>query len=399
MQLPDQIRHAFRNSGFGSAWPRQVGAIFGEPMRQVQLASTKKSSLPKAWQNTDGAEAAGLRYISHLDAGIHRRRHGKGFVYVRGIRTVRDAATLIRIRNLVIPPAWEDVCICTDPRGHIQAIGRDQRGRRQYIYHPKWRQTRDQTKYEHLLDFARALPRIRRRVRRDLRLPGLPREKILAVVVQLLQSTHIRVGNAEYARENQSFGLTTLRDRHVRVHGNEIHFEFRGKSGVEHTIDLHNRRLAKIVRACQHLPGQELFQFVDDDGARHAIASDDVNEYLHALAGDGFTAKDFRTWSGTVLAAVALRECGACTSQSQAKKNTMIAITSVAKQLGNTKTICRKCYIHPAILSAYEDGTLLEPRDDDNARPHRDLRPEEAAVLAFLQNVARKSSLTKMAKG
>ena len=332
-----------------------------------------------------------MRYISHLDDGIHRRRHGKGFVYVRGKRTVRDAATLIRVRDLVIPPAWEDVCICTDPSGHIQAIGRDQRGRRQYIYHPKWRETRDQTKYEHLLDFARALPRIRRRVRRDLRLPGLPREKILALVVQLLQSTHIRVGNAEYARENHSFGLTTLRDRHVRITGSDIHFVFRGKSGVEHTIDLHNRRLAKIVLACQNLPGQELFQCVDADGTRHAIASDDVNEYLHALAGVGFTAKDFRTWSGTVLATEALRECGDCTSETQAKKNTVEAIASVSKKLGNTKTICRKCYIHPAILSAYQEGTLLKSLSCAPARPCRDLRPEETAVLTFLQNVARAS--------
>lgn len=337
-------------------------------------------------QSGSAARAAGLRYVSDFDRAIRRERRGKGFVYVGPSgKRVRNEHTLARIRSLVIPPAWENVRICPDPRGHIQAIGWDKRGRKQYKYHPKWRESRDETKYERMIDFARVLPAIRRRVRRDLRLPALPREKILATVVRLLETTLIRIGNAEYARENHSFGLTTLRNRHVHVNGNAIHFEFRGKSGVERTVDLQNPRLARIVRACQHLPGQELFQFVDSAGVRHPIASDDVNEYLHEIAGSDITAKDFRTWSGTVLAAKALLELGKYTSQRQAKKNAVAAIKSVARELGNTVAVSRKCYIHPAILNGYISGTLLGSLSRPTKRSSRGLHAEELSVLALLK--------------
>jgi DNA topoisomerase I len=336
--------------------------------------------------SSNGAKAAGLRYISSLNCGIRRRRHGSGFIYLsRTGKSVRDEATLSRIKSLVIPPAWEQVCICSDPLGHIQAVGCDQRGRKQYKYHSRWRETRDENKYEHMIDFARALPKIRSKVRRDLKAPGLPRSKVLATVVRLLQATLIRVGNEEYARENHSFGLTTMRNRHVHINGNAIHFEFRGKSGIEHVIDLHDRRLAKIVRACQHLPGQELFQYIDPHGGRHGVASDDVNQYLHEIAGNEFTAKDFRTWAGSVMAAMQLQKIGPYKSQTQAKKNTVAAIEAVAKELGNTRAVCRKCYIHPGILTAYVEGTLLKSLESQQSLTRRGLRAEEIAVLTLLQ--------------
>jgi DNA topoisomerase-1 len=317
-------------------------------------------------------------------------RAGKGFRYVGPDgRSIRDPEELARIRSLVIPPAWTGVWICPLAHGHLQATGRDARGRKQARYHPRWRAVRDETKYHRLIAFGRALPRIRARTRRDLARPGLPRDKVLAAVVRLLETTLIRVGNEEYARHNHSFGLTTMRDRHVDVSGGRMQFEFRGKSGIRHTVELHDRRLARIVKHCQDVPGYELFQYLDEDGQRHTIDSADVNEYLRTISGQDFTAKDFRTWAGTVLAACALQEFEAFDSQAQARRNILRAIETVASRLGYTRSVCRKCYIHPAILDAYLDGSLLQTLRQRVAKELRQslrrLQPEEAAVLAFLQ--------------
>ena len=342
----------------------------------------KRDDLPTA---PIAAREAGLRYVHDDQPGYARRRRGKHFHYVDAEgHAVKDPATLARIKSLAIPPAWEDVWICMHPLGHLQATGRDARGRKQYRYHPKWRTVRDESKYERMLDFGKALPSIRSQVELALKLPGLPREKVLATIVHLLEATMIRIGNEEYARENKSFGLTTLRDRHVRLDGSTVRFRFRGKSGVQHEVEVHDRRLANIIRRTRDLPGQELFQYVDDDGVPRAVGSADVNEYLHAIAGADYTAKDFRTWAGTVLAAVALQACAQCDTAAQAKKNIVQAIASVAKKLGNTPAICRQCYVHPAIIAAYLDGTLLSSPCLAQQAPDK-LRPEEAAVLALLQ--------------
>ena len=288
----------------------------------------------------DAARSAGLRYVRDDRPGIRRVRRGKGFHYLLPDgQPVRDDATLSRIRSLAIPPAWVDVWICVPAGGHLQATGRDARGRKQYRYHPRWRAVRDETKYDRMVAFGRALPRVRTRAEADLSLPGLPRPKVLATVVRLLATTLIRVGNEEYARANGSFGLTTLRDQHVEVTGATVHFAFRGKSGVRHRIDVHDRRLARIVRRCRDLPGHELFQYLDADGATHAVDSADVNDYLREAAGEEFTAKDFRTWSGTLLAALSLKELASFDSQAQAKHNVTAAIESVAKRLGNTPSV------------------------------------------------------------
>jgi DNA topoisomerase-1 len=336
------------------------------------------------------AKSAGLRYVHDHQPGIARRKRGAHFHYVDADgHAVKDADTLARIKSLVIPPAWVDVWICKQPLGHLQATGRDARGRKQYRYHPRWRAQRDESKYERMLSFGKALPAIRRAVDAALKLPGLPREKVLATIVYLLEATMMRIGNEEYARENKSFGLTTLRERHVRLDGGKVQFRFRGKSGVHHEVEVQDRRLANIIRRTLDLPGQELFQYVDDDGAPHTVGSADVNEYLQAIAGEDYTAKDFRTWSGTVLAAVALLEYEKFDSEAQAKKNIVQAIESVAKKLGNTPTICRKCYVHPAVLESYLDGTMLKAlRRRAQQQLQEDLhslRPEEAAVLALLQ--------------
>jgi DNA topoisomerase-1 len=336
------------------------------------------------------AQEAGLRYVHDTQPGIRRVRRGKGFRYVGPDgKTVRDREVLWRIRSLVIPPAWKDVWICLLANGHLQATGKDDRGRKQYRYHPRWRAVRDETKYERMIAFGQALPRIRARTQRDLALPGLPRAKVLAAVVRLLETTLVRVGNEEYAKENHSFGLTTMRDRHAHFHGGVVRFAFRGKSGVKHDVDVNDRRLARIVKQCQDIPGQELFQYYDEDGAHHTVTSTDVNEYLHEIAGREFTAKDFRTWAGTVLAARALQEFEAFDSKAQAKRNIVRAIEAVAGRLGNTKAVCRKCYIHPAVLDAYLDGSLLQTLRQRVEKEIRgglhELRPEEAAVLAFLQ--------------
>jgi DNA topoisomerase-1 len=343
----------------------------------------------------ESAQNAGLRYVDDTKPGITRKRKGKGFVFVHPSGKVLAGKRLeyhdeyLRILSLAIPPAWTDVWICPDPRGHIQATGRDARGRKQYRYHPKWRETRDGNKYEKMIAFAQALPGIRKRVAQDLARPGLPREKVVAAVVRLLETTLIRVGNDEYARQNESFGLTTMRDKHVEVNGSQIEFEFNGKSGVKHEIDLEDPRLAKIVQNCQDLPGFELFQYLDDNDNVCDVGSADVNEYLRDITGQDFTAKDFRTWAGTVLAATALREFESFRSQRQANKNIVAAVESVAKKLGNTKAVCRKCYIHPAILDSYLEGSLVQTLkkrvERKLSRSLHSLRPEEAAVLGLLQ--------------
>jgi DNA topoisomerase-1 len=291
---------------------------------------------------------------------------------------VSAPAELARIKALVIPPAWTDVWICPHPRGHLQATGRDARGRKQYRYHTRFRQMREEAKYGRLPAFAQALRRIRRRTAADVRKRGLPRVKVLAAAVQLLEKTLIRIGNEEYARANGSVGLTTMRDRHSRVRGADVRFEFRGKSGVAHVVDLHDARLARIVKACRDLPGYELFQYVDEEGERQAICSDDVNAYLRHISGDDFTAKDFRTWAGTVLAAQALARLARFKSQTEAKRNVVQAIAAVAKRLGNTRSVCRKCYIHPAILAAYMDG--------------KPMAVDEAGVAAMITRRLRKTA-------
>ena len=337
----------------------------------------------------EAAREAGLRYTSDTRPGIRRRRAGKGFAYVdTDGRTIRDKTSLQRIRRLAIPPAWTDVWISPDPRGHIQATGRDARGRKQYRYHARWHEVRDENKYGRMLDFAKALPRIRARTSADLAKPGLPREKVLAAVVRLLEKTLIRVGNEEYARENNSFGLTTMRSRHVTVTGSRIAFRFRGKGGIEHEVKIVDRRLARVIARCGDLPGQELLQFVAEDGEPRSVDSEDVNAYLQEVSGEEFTAKDFRTWAGTVLAARALREIEAVDDEAQAKKNVVQAIETVAKRLGNTRAICRKCYVHPAIIDAYLDGTMakvVKEKADDQLKDLDDLSSEEAAVLALLR--------------
>ncbi len=338
----------------------------------------------------ESAKAAGLRYVSDEMPGIRRKRVGKHFSYI-GLdgKPIRDPEELKRIKSLGIPPAYTDVWICPLPNGHIQATGRDAKGRKQYRYHPRWREVRDETKYGRMLAFGAALPKIRERVEQDLKLPGLRREKVLATVVRLLETTLIRVGNYEYARQNKSFGLTTMRDRHVEVSGATVRFRFRGKSGKNHTIALTDRRLAKIVQRCRDIPGYELFQYIDDDGTRQTIDSSDVNGYLREITGQDFTAKDFRTWAGTVLASLALQASEAFESETQAKKNITQAIISVSERLGNTPSICRKCYVHPAVIDSYLDGSMLETlqqrvEQELEESPHG-LQPEERAVIRLLQ--------------
>jgi len=344
----------------------------------------------------------GLRYVSDAMPGITRRRAGRAFSY-RGPdgRLIRDRADLARIKRLAIPPAWSDVWICPDGKGHLQATGRDARGRKQYRYHPDWRTVRDAAKFDRMLAFARALPRLRERVAEDQARRGLPREKVLATVVRLLEVTLIRVGNQEYARENRSYGLTTMRDRHVDFAGAELIFEYRGKGGRRHRISLRDRRLARIVRSCQELPGQHLFQYIDDEGERQAVDSADVNAYLQEITGEPFTAKDFRTWAGTVLASLALGEFESFDTEAAAKRNVTRAIEQVAAQLGNTAAVCRKSYIHPEVVACYLDGSLLgllRGRVEQVLREDlAGLRSEEAAVLALLQQRLSREADTRSA--
>jgi DNA topoisomerase-1 len=336
------------------------------------------------------ADEAELVYVSDAQPGIRRWKAGSGFRYVdeRG-HVVRSSVTLARIKTLAIPPAWTDVWICPLADGHIQASGRDARGRKQYRYHERWREVRDRTKFERTLAFGEALPALRERVDADLALPGLPRQKVLATVVRLLETTLIRVGNREYAQDNGSYGLTTLRDRHVKVDGSTLRFEFTGKGGKKHSVSIRDRRLATVVRDCQEIRGHELFQYLDEGGVRQTVGSADVNQYLREATGQEFSAKDFRTWAGTVLAVLALRELEAC-GEAETKRSLLRAVEEVAKSLGNTPAICRRCYIHPEVIDRYLEGTLLEALQDraENAvaAGSNGRRAEEAAVLSLLRN-------------
>jgi DNA topoisomerase-1 len=334
------------------------------------------------------AREASLRYVSDDMPGFIRRRAGKGFSYRQPDgQVLRDPDALRRIRALVIPPAWRDVWICRFADGHIQATGRDEKGRKQYRYHTRWREVRDATKFSRMVEFAQALPRVRVRIDADLRRPGLPREKVLAAVVRLLETTLIRIGNEDYAKQNESYGLTTLRNEHVEVEKSEMRFSFKGKSGKTWNLRISDRRLARIVRQCQELPGQELFRYVDEDGAVRSVDSSDVNEYLRETSNRDISTKDFRTWAGTILAALALRDCGAFDSVTAAKRNIRRAIEQVATRLGNTPTICRKCYVHPSVLDHYMSGTLVLQvmREAEPPGPILgDLLPEETAVLCLL---------------
>jgi DNA topoisomerase-1 len=341
-------------------------------------------------QSIKSARTAGLRYVSDQGPGIRRVRSGQGFRYVLASgKRLRASHQLKRIHKLAIPPAWNDVWICPTANGHLQATGRDARGRKQYRYHAGWRLTRDQTKFGRMIEFGKALPGIRKRLSRDLRLSGLPEDKVIASIVSLLEKTLIRVGNEEYARQNHSFGLTTLRNRHVDVSRSTVRFEFRGKSGIKRVIKINDRRLAAIVKRCRDLPGQELFQYVDDQGVRHGIGSAEVNEYLRNITHFDFTAKDFRTWAGTVMALRALRDSPRPTSKRQCKHNIQCALEKVAKQLGNTVAICRKCYVHPCVIEAYQSGSLSSssPRQSGNGLPvsRTNLRREESMVIRFLE--------------
>ena len=338
----------------------------------------------------DAAESVGLAYVDTDKPGFGRVAEGDGFGFrdLKG-RTISDPKVIERIRHLAIPPAYTDVWICSKANGHIQATGRDARGRKQYRYHPKFREVRDGTKYEHMTAFAAALPSLRDTVRRHMGLRGLPRQKVLATIVYLLETTLIRVGNEDYARQNQSHGLTTLEDEHVAVEGSTLHFEFKGKSNKMWKLDVRNKRVADIVKRCEDLPGQHLFQYLDHNGKAHAVGSGDVNAYLREITGRDVTAKDFRTWAGTVLAAMALHEIGAIDGQAAAKKNVRAAIEKVSARLGNTPTICRKCYVHPEVLNSYMDGALLLEIKQEVETELREaapqLKPEEAAVLALLK--------------
>ena len=361
--------------------------------RRVEKKAARRARKPAALlpeilsDPVESAQAAGLRYVSDTQPGIRRRKSGKGFSYVgTDGKPIRDQKELTRIRSLAIPPAYIDVWICPSPHGHIQATGRDARGRKQYRYHPKWREVRDETKFGRMLAFSEVLPKIRERIERDLARSGLPREKVLATVVSLLECTCIRVGNDEYAKANRSYGLTTLQDRHVEVSGSNLRFEFRGKSGKTHRVDLNDRRLARIVQRCQALPGEDLFQYLDDDGVRQTIGSGDVNDYIREISGQEFTAKDFRTWAGTLLAVSALTEIGASSSQRQAKSNVLRAIDRVAEQLNNTRAVCRKYYVHPAIFETYLAGTMVDAlkKNGTQETAKSALADEEAAVVRLL---------------
>jgi DNA topoisomerase I len=335
------------------------------------------------------AREAGLHYVSDTEPGIRREMGPLGFRYIgRNGRAIRKKSEITRINALAVPPAWTDVWIAPDARCHIQATGRDAKKRKQYRYHHEWRIRRDETKYDRMLAFADALPRIRQRTNSDLAATKLSRGKVLATVVRLLEKSLIRIGNDEYAKKNRSFGLTTMRNRHVRVRGSVVKFDFKGKSGVRHSVDVEDKRIARIVRSCQELPGQQLFGYIDDEGEHRDIGSADVNVYLKEITGEEFTAKDFRTWAGTVLACTALQELEACETQTHGKKNVIKAVEAVAHMLGNTKAVCRKSYIHPAIIESYMDGSMhqvLGGRTSNGMRKRPGLRQQEAAVLALLQ--------------
>ena len=337
----------------------------------------------------ESAQSAGLRYVSDTAPGILRKRAGKGFYYLDPDgRRISDRKEIARIRSLAIPPAYTDVWICPHPNGHIQATGRDARGRKQYRYHPRWREVRDETKFGRMLEFSQVLPAIRARVERDLSGPGLSREKVLATVVRLLQCTGIRVGNDEYARANRSFGLTTLRSHHVEISGSKLRFQFRGKGGKVHDVALTDRRLARIIARCQAVPGETLFQYVDADNVRQTVDSGDVNQYLREITSQDFTAKDFRTWTGTILAVGALQELGPAEGERETKSTILKAIDQVAERLNNTRAVCRKYYVHPAVFETYQAGTMLEALGNGNgtaaAAAAAALSAEEQGVVRLL---------------
>jgi DNA topoisomerase-1 len=353
------------------------GRTFAEPKLNGAIAE----------ELVGAAEEAGLRYVSDDRPGYTRKAKGKQFEYFDTERkSIRDEQRLLRIKRLAIPPAWTDVWICPSPNGHIQATGRDARGRKQYRYHARWREVRDENKFDRLAQFAKALPNMRRRIAHDLKRPGLPRRKVLATVVRLLERTFMRIGNEEYARENKSFGLTTLKNHHVKVKGAQVRFRFCGKSGRPHEVDITDRRVAKVITKCQDLPGQDLFQYVDENRLGQDVTSQDVNDYLRQIAGEDFTAKDFRTWGGTVLAAIALGRQDEFQTKKQAKSNIKTAICAVAELLGNTPAVCRKCYVHPAIVEAYLKRTRIAGLSGArNGFEQADLRAAERAVLKFLR--------------
>jgi DNA topoisomerase-1 len=332
------------------------------------------------------AKAAGLTYVSDTGSGWFRRRRGTQFYYVDADgKKCTDPDVLERIRRLVLPPAWENVWICTDANGHLQATGVDGKGRKQYRYHPSWSDLRSQTKYFRLPQFAEALPMIRTRLEADLKQSGIPYEKVLALAVSLIEQTNIRVGNEAYTKLYGSFGLTTLQDKHVKIDGAAIRFQFKGKKGIYHTIDLRSRRLARLIQQCKDITGKELFQYIDPSGVRHSIGSGDVNSYLKNITGLDYTAKDFRTWAGTVAAFRALRAVGPAETATERKQNIVAAIDQVAGELGNTRTVCRKYYIHPAILIAYENGELAQwtaPEPQNEAE--KQLTADELTVKAML---------------
>ena len=359
------------------------------PAGAAKELAKKVADLQIVTDPEEAAEEAGLRYVSDDQPGYTRKQRGDDFEYfdTKG-QPITDEARLLRIKRLAIPPAYTDVWICPTANGHLQATGRDARGRKQYRYHEKWRDARDETKYDRMLTFGAALPKIRERVEADLALPGLPKNKVLATIVSIMERTFIRVGNEEYARTNKSYGLTTMRNKHADVKGTKVQFKFRGKSGIDQAVDMADRRLARIVKKVQDLPGQQLFAYVDENGETRDIKSQDVNDYLHEITGEDFTAKDFRTWAGTVLAAVALSHLPPCETQREAKKNVKSAIGAVAKILGNTPAVCRKCYVHPAVLQTYLSGNMIEglKRKTEEALEQNlpDLRSVEAAVMTFL---------------
>ncbi len=392
-------RRARRSAPSDVAVRRRRVSLSIESVETVELARTAgelSAAAPLTPSPIESAKAAGLRYVNDDEPGISRRKAGKGFKYLdpEG-RLVRDEATLKRIRHLAIPPAWTGVWICQSERGHIQATGRDARGRKQYRYHPRWREVRDETKYDRMLAFGAALPAIRAAAERDLALPGLPREKVMATVVRLLDETSIRIGNDEYARDNASYGLTTLHDEHVEIKGDLISFRFKGKSGKEHELTVRDRRLARIVKRCQDVPGHELFQYIDGGGERQRIHSDDVNEYLRSIAGQEFTAKDFRTWTGTVLCAFFFCEMEVATTARQMKKCVAQVIDRVSARLGNTRAVCQRCYVHPAVIRAYTEGalqTLIEAEEAVTDEATAALRPEEARMLRIVRGFSERDA-------
>ncbi|WP_437510687.1 DNA topoisomerase IB [Sorangium sp. So ce1099] len=389
-----------RRSAPGGAVRRQRVSLAVETVETVALAREAGSvaaAAPLTPSPVESAKSAGLRYVNDGEPGISRRKAGKSFKFLDAEgRLIKDEETLARIRRLAIPPAWTEVWICQSERGHIQATGRDARGRKQYRYHPRWREVRDETKYDRMLAFGSALPAIRAATERDLALPGLPREKVLATAVRLLDETSIRIGNDEYARDNDSYGLTTLHDEHVEIQGDLIRFHFRGKSGKEHELTVRDRRLARVVKRCQDVPGHELFQYIDGDGQRQRIHSDDVNEYLRTIAGQEFTAKDFRTWTGTVLCASFFCEMEVATTARQMKKCVAQVIDMVSARLGNTRAVCQRCYVHPSVIRAYTEGalqTLLEAEHAVTDEALAALRPEEAKMLRIVRGFGERDAV------